>query len=245
MQPNTKYLNRTPNKDARSPSVDWIGVVWHGTGGNPANPESTLRYNLRPDVKSSYHDLIAADGEWWQYLDPDQFLAWHAGVSRHEVAGTTYRNYGINERFLAVELDERNTGDPITTPQLDTAARLALHYRDRYGIPLAEPYHVTHKQIAPGRKIDPTCTTIAAILHRARQLDISPSPVDDYEQAWGNAVPYRPDWGIPARWRHELQRGNDLGAAVTDEITVGGRQVQAFTHGLIIYRAGVTAVVRI
>lgn len=243
MQPNTEYLNQTPNKEPRDSGLKYVGVVWHGTGGNPANPRGTLNYNLDPKIKSSYHDLISSSGEWFQYLDPRKYIAWHAGVS-YWVAGTReYSGAGINRHFIGVELDETNKGKPAPAAQLEAAARLALYYRDEYGIPLLEPYHVTHKQIAPGRKIDPTCCTVAAILTKAREID-GMRTEDEFGLAWGNAFPYRKDWGIPARWRHELEHGNDLGAATSDETSIGGWQVQCFQHGCIAWKDGESKVTR-
>src|SRR5215216_295287 len=139
MQTDTSYLNRTPNKTPRTGQTIEF-VVWHETASpNPQNPRGTLDYNLRPDVKSSYHYLIAVDGTIYCYVDPRAYIAWHAG--KHSDA-RGYHEWDVNVHSIGVEIDQDNSGKPITVAQRSAAADLMLQLQRDFNIPLTEACHL-------------------------------------------------------------------------------------------------------
>lgn len=168
MQTNSEYLNLTANKSPGSPP--WHFFIIHETQSpNPDNPDGTLSYNLDPDVGSSYHDLIGRDGVQYRYLDPEQYVAWHAGVNtRVWVDGVQYDGGGVNSFGIGIELDGACDGTPATHAQLATMAELLNEYGRAYGIPRDAEHLIMHAQacaaIDPDYRSDARCTTIAELV---------------------------------------------------------------------------------
>lgn len=239
---NSSYLDKTQNCEDRADytTQGYACVVWHGTGGNPDNPEGTLRYNLIRDGKrGSYHVLIDQWGVVWAYLTSQTRVAWHAGVRSTWTLpawngpksvvrkDTTLSGHALNIWAIGIEVDEWNQGYPIPPRQLDACAVVAINYRDRYGIPLLYPYHTTHKLVAPVYKHDPTCVGVEQILGRAWQM------------LWGDAIPVNWAFGLPSAWRRLYNNGTYLGEATSAE-TPGrdGSSLQTFQYGALRWKDG-------
>lgn len=165
---NTEWLNKTANKSDGCPP--WRGIIVHETASpNPDNPAGTLNYNLAASVGSSYHDLIGRDGVRYRYLDPEQYVAWHAGVNtRIWVDGQQYDGGEVNAWFLGIELDGACDGTPATPAQLATTAEVLNEYGQRYVfLPDAE-HLIMHAKavepIDPDYRSDARCTTIAELV---------------------------------------------------------------------------------
>lgn len=173
---NTEWLNRTANKSPGSPP--WSGVIVHETASpNPTNPAGTLDYNLPASVGSSYHDLIGRDGVRYAYLDPDLYVAWHAGVNtRIWVDGMQLDGGDVNSMMLGIELDGACDGTPATAPQLATMAQLLTEYGDRYRFTLDADHLIMHSAacapIDPTYRSDARCTTIAELVELCAAGDV-------------------------------------------------------------------------
>ncbi len=130
----------SPNFDARRPNL----VVLHHTGSDLV--DRALATLTSPERKVSAHYLIGRDGEIIQLVD-DRDRAWHAGFSWW--GGNT----DVNSASIGIELD--NDGDePFADAQIDALLGLLADLKQRYNIP--RPNFVSHADVAPGRKVDPS-----------------------------------------------------------------------------------------
>lgn len=163
MNLNTSYLNKTPNKHARTEPAHLVGIVLHETAGF-----GTLEWNLKPDVKASFNYLILQNGAIYHYVDETRFVAWHAGIrSAWTINGIRYSGADFNEYFVGIEVEGANDGTPITTAQRDSLIALLQHLNQRYTIPLDTAHCPEHAQIAPGYKTDAKGFSNAVILELA------------------------------------------------------------------------------
>lgn len=167
-QTNDDWLNKTANKDRGGPP--WSGVIIHETASpNPDNPAGTLDYNLSSSVGSSYHDLIGRDGVRYRYLDPEFYIAWHAGKNtRIWVDGVQYDGGEVNSFMLGIELDGACDGTPATHAQLATMAQVLNEYGERYGFARDAAHLIMHSKacepIDPDYRSDARCTTIGELV---------------------------------------------------------------------------------
>lgn len=184
-QTNDDWLGRTANKSEGCPP--WLGVIVHETASpNPNAPQNTLNYNLSADIGSSYHDLIGRDGVRYRYLDPEDWVAWHAGVNtRVSVDGITYDGGAVNSYFIGVEMDGACDFTPATDAQLSTMAQLLNEYGERYGFARDSAHLIMHSQacapIDPTYRSDARCTTIAELVQLCAAGEVS---LDSYERRY-------------------------------------------------------------
>jgi N-acetylmuramoyl-L-alanine amidase len=183
-QTNSEWLNKTANKSAGSPP--WRFCIVHETASpNPDNPAGTLNYNLSASVGSSYHDLIGRDGVRYRYLDPELYVAWHAGKNTLIwVDGEEYQGGEINSYGIGIELDGRCDGTPATEAQLSTMAALLNEYGDRYGFPRDSAHLIMHSKavepIDPSYRSDARCTTISELVNLCGAEEIPLATYDRY-----------------------------------------------------------------
>ncbi len=122
-------------------------IVLHYTAMESA--EAAADRLCDPAAEVSAHYLIARDGVVLA-LVPEEWRAWHAGVSAWGDVGD------INSRSIGIELD--NPGHvlgyhPFPEPQMAALEALVAGLMTRWAVP---PERVLgHACIAPGRKIDP------------------------------------------------------------------------------------------
>lgn len=182
---NNDWLGRTENKREGSPP--WVGCIVHETASpNPSNPAGTLNYNLSSDVGSSYHDLIGRDGTRYRYLDPNDWVAYHAGINtRVWVDSVQYDGGEVNSYFIGIELDGACDGTPATDAQLSTMAQLLNEYGIAYGFARDTEHLIMHSQacapVDPSYRSDARCTTIAELVQLCAAWPVS---LDSYERRY-------------------------------------------------------------
>lgn len=143
MQIITSY--RSPNHgDRMGAAIDTI--ILHHTGGGLM---SALRWLCSPEAKVSAHYVVAKSGEVFQLVALDR-AAWHAGRSRWGYDGVAADGAGINRRSIGIELE--GSGE-FTVKQLTSLYVLVTGLMLQFHIPVA--LVLGHKEIAPGRKVDP------------------------------------------------------------------------------------------
>ena len=97
------------------------------------------------DVRVSSHLVIGREGELYQPVAFDQ-RAWHAGVSAY------MGRKACNDFSIGIELVGPEEG-PFTEAQLESLAGVCQTLCQAYSIP--SDAIVGHRDIAPGRKVDP------------------------------------------------------------------------------------------
>ena len=187
MQENTDWLNETANKSNGSPP--WLFFIIHETASpNPNNPAGTLNYNLSSSVGSSYHDLIGRDGVAYRYLNPDKYVAWHAGkYTRIWVDGQQFDGGQVNANGIGIEIDGKCDGTLATVVQLQCLAELLNFYGQKYSIPRDHEHLIFHstacEPINPDYRSDARCTTIDEIIAYCSGSSAS-TPTDGYERVY-------------------------------------------------------------
>ena len=109
------------------------------------NHEMDAYFEAIKTVRVSSHLVIGRDGAMYQPVAFDQ-RAWHAGES--SFAGQS----GCNDFSIGIELIGAEEG-PFTEAQYDVLATVCQRLCQTYDIPV--DHIVGHRDIAPGRKVDP------------------------------------------------------------------------------------------
>jgi N-acetyl-anhydromuramyl-L-alanine amidase AmpD len=126
--------------------TDIKSVVLHHTG-SAGTDEANKKY-LNKDDYVSAHYLIGKDGKVYQLMD-DNIIAYHAGVSSYK--GLETKNNSLNWCTLGIEIN--SNGFDFTDEQKKSVKELAQFLMKKYNIPYTMV--LGHKNIAPGRKVDP------------------------------------------------------------------------------------------
>ncbi|UUM21495.1 N-acetylmuramoyl-L-alanine amidase [Mycoavidus sp. SF9855] len=145
-QPDTFWeqmkLSPTVNQDERG-SVDMqiTHIILHHTVTNSA----AKAVKIMADRNVSSHYLIDRDGDLI-CLVPDNYRAWHAGVSKWQ---------GVeNVNFCSIGIELVNNGfEPFPNEQINRLLELLEDLKDRHAIPIEN--FISHADISPGRKVDP------------------------------------------------------------------------------------------
>lgn len=158
--------NREPRRGNAKPSL----LILHYTGMSSA--EKAIDWLSRPESGVSCHYVVDENGRVTQ-LVPEEFRAWHAGVSSWK--GET----DINSHSIGIEIHNpgHQHGYPEFPPeQMQAVIALSKDIVRRHHI---SPDHIlAHSDVAPGRKIDPG--EKFSWLHLAKEglgLWVRPSPV--------------------------------------------------------------------
>ncbi len=120
-------------KDIRTP----IGIVVHGTFGNPFNIEGSISWNQRVDVRGrgSAHVYIDRDGVVHAMNRLNQVL-WHAGTSKWTCKDGKTRKR-LNNHFIGIELACAGPLDRISAttfrPKWDTRKRFKIDLKKAEG----------------------------------------------------------------------------------------------------------------
>lgn len=216
---------RTPNHVAREDRI--TSLLIHTGEGTRASDLYTLTY-LNPvvskRVSSGYY--VCRDGTVYQLADDDR-VTYHAGVSFL---------YGLsNWNLFSIGIEtEHKQGQNWPGVQLDALGALCRVKIQQYAI--VERMIVSHRAVAPDRKIDPTNWPEPEFRAWVARLYQPVAGTDERQKEWG-PIPVNFDWGIPTRW-WEVQNGDrPLGQAKTPEVyPVPGYSVQYFERGSITYR---------
>ena len=150
---------RSPNFSTRKRPID--AIILHHTGGSYPGCAYWL---CNPDPRDkdgnkvgrvSAHVVIPPDGKVYQLVD-DFHCAWHAGRGAFDVDGDGWispveRDW--NQRSLGVEIVAVGPGYKYTSHQLHTVEKYC--YEKHFEYKINADLMLGHKEIAPGRKIDP------------------------------------------------------------------------------------------
>lgn len=121
--------------DRRGTKIDSI-IIHHTDGKFPGCAE----WLCNPASKVSAHWLITKTGDLHHLVD-DKYAAWHSGYARW------------NRRSIGIELETSKDKADYTGQQMLALKLLLYSLMRHYGIPKENV--LGHKEIAPGRKIDP------------------------------------------------------------------------------------------
>ena len=134
----------TPHKSKRPSDVMINAIIIHDTGGKTALGTIEWFVDLESNVSSHY--LIDKDGTTYQFVE-DEDKAWHAGVS------SLHGIDNVNNFSVGIELVDNNDKDIYPQEQIDSLIELCALLCMEHKIPLNRV--VGHKDVAPGRKVDP------------------------------------------------------------------------------------------
>lgn len=221
---------RSPNFSSRE-GADIDMLVLHSGEGTKASDLATLRNDRVPlKQRVSSHYYVDRAGNVYELVDP-KYAAWHAGASAWEGRDSI----AIMRHSIGIETEHRR-GQNWPAVQREALRQLCLMLIERYQIP--QKYVVTHHQIAPSRKFDPSdWDDIGAWIASL----YAPHPAPDPWSLWGTAYPLPPEqrpWGIPqlwaenARWLKEA-RSNPMYAVMDEHDGHNRFVVQAFQGGAI------------
>ncbi len=124
-------------------------IVLHHTASN--NVQGDLNALTKPngDKSVSAHYLIGKDGTIFHLVD-DKMTAWHAGKS--SLRGDT--SPSVNNRSIGIEITNDGSGKtPFTEAQYRALEKLVPYLAKTYDIPMKNI--LGHRDVAPGRKVDP------------------------------------------------------------------------------------------
>ena len=135
----------SPNHGARPKGATIRLVVLHADAGT--SDAGTLAWCADPASKVSYHILIGRNGKVYTLVHENR-RAWHAGKGAW--GGST----DVNSISVGVAFANKHDGvEPLTPLQLAVMPDVVRGLRERH--PTIEAI-VTHADVAPGRKTDPT-----------------------------------------------------------------------------------------
>jgi len=133
----------SPNFSSRTNSeID--AIIIHHTG--PGGIKAAISWCESKKSKVSYHYLIDRDGNIYQMVK-DENKAWHVGVS---LLGT---QKNVNKFSIGIALEGEGK-EEFTEKQYQEVAFLCKVLKRRYS-KITDERIVGHKDVAPGRKIDP------------------------------------------------------------------------------------------
>jgi len=155
------------NIDCRPHKGIWTGIVIHHTGVGRHDPKTITKWRWQQLFKNianylqtkdkyyvSAHCIISREGVLRELVDPDKFVAWHAGKSSfwHPLR-RKYRT-GCNDFMLGIELlGDGNKADFSDKQYVALAQRCSLYLAKYKNI---HPNCIVgHEMISPGRKVDP------------------------------------------------------------------------------------------
>lgn len=165
IDPIVNKVRESEDKELRSKSQPWVGIIIHHTGAGVTLPTTEeawkkLGYGSadwlsRKDKNFiSAHFVIHRDGTIEQLVDPRTHKAWHAGVSSyfHPISRSIVS--GWNSHAIGIEMV--GDGNKIAYTDQQYASLIALCRRLMQMFPTIESRCIVgHENIAPTRKVDP------------------------------------------------------------------------------------------
>lgn len=136
-------------------------IVLHGTGGKSASSSA----KWLKDIGLSYHYIIDRDGTPLKCVPYKDRYALHAGKSVGP-GGSNVNRYSVGISFANME----DGKDPITPAQMEAVTTLI---RDIMADMPSIRYLTRHKDISPGRKIDPVMLSTAKLLNLAESVKLT------------------------------------------------------------------------
>ncbi|MFE8604697.1 peptidoglycan recognition protein family protein [Archangium violaceum] len=159
--PTTPTTPSTPTGGVKKPDMKWVpsanfssrggadidAIVLHHTASN--NEAGDLATLTKKGTDVSAHYLIGQDGTIYHLVD-DKMAAWHAGVS--SLHGD--KSPSVNARSIGIEITNDGSGKtPFTEAQYKALEKLVPYLAKTYDVPMKNI--LGHKDVAPGRKVDP------------------------------------------------------------------------------------------
>lgn len=157
LQSRVQRLDNARHHGPLRASSDVTMLVMHTTDGGSA--ASSIAYlNSTDDKAASYHYLIDRNGDILRMTAPS-LVAYHAGDSawpnpvRATPANATRPNGGHSVNRVSIGIAWANKGEPLTDAQIESALWLCGALCHEYAIDVNRV--LGHREIAPGRKVDP------------------------------------------------------------------------------------------
>ena len=157
----TPTTPNTPTGSVKKPDMKWVpsanfssrggadidAIVLHHTASNDEAGDLATLTKKGTDVSAHY--LIGQDGTIYHLVD-DKMAAWHAGVS--SLHGD--KSPSVNARSIGIEITNDGSGKtPFTEAQYKALEKLVPYLAKTYDVPMKNI--LGHKDVAPGRKVDP------------------------------------------------------------------------------------------
>lgn len=151
--------------DKRIRKEAWAGIVIHHTGIGDRVPkdaslwkklhENIANYLARKDDKYvSAHFQVGRQGEITLLVDPEKYVAFHAGESSFWNAQKRKWQIGCNDFMIGIEIVGDGNLTSYSEEQYHSVARICRYLMDRY--PSIAPHGITgHEVVSPLRKVDP------------------------------------------------------------------------------------------
>lgn len=151
--------------DKRPRKEKWAGIIIHHTGvGDRTEISESMWATLNKSIAQylstkdnnfvSCHYQVGRNGELTEIVNPDKFVAFHAGKSSfwHPEKREWVSNW--NEYAIGIELVGDGNRFLYPPNQIDACAKLCAHLIHRFDS-INPQCIVGHEVIAPGRKNDP------------------------------------------------------------------------------------------
>jgi len=124
-------------------------IVLHHTASNNVRGDLNALTKPNGDRSVSAHYLIGKDGTIYHLVE-DKMTAWHAG--RSSLRGDT--SPSVNNRSIGIEITNDGSGKtPFTEAQYRALEQLVPYLAKTYDVPMKNI--LGHRDVAPGRKVDP------------------------------------------------------------------------------------------
>jgi AmpD protein len=152
-------------QDRRPKKNDWVSIILHHTGlGDRKEIDEGLWAKLhrniaaylakKDDAYVSAHFQIGRNGEITQIVNPDLYVAYHAGKSSFWHPALRRFVSGMNDYAIGIELLGDGNERPYSVQQYTSLGKLVASLMERY--PTIQPHCITgHETVSPGRKADP------------------------------------------------------------------------------------------
>lgn len=152
------------DKRKRVEGVEWDGIVTHHTGvGGRTEIDDALWARLNRNIAAylgrkdnayvSAHYQIGRKGEITQIVNPEYYVAYHAGKSKWWNSKERKMMTGCNNWMIGIELLGDGNLHEYSKEQYAAHAKLTAHLMDKFGI--GGHQLVGHEMVSPGRKTDP------------------------------------------------------------------------------------------
>lgn len=158
LQRHSEKYRRSPNQGG---NIDPRFIVLHDAYGTW---QGTIAWILKKVSKVSYHYLIDVDGSRIQFVW-DSKRAYHAGKSYWK-GYTNLNAYSIGIAFTG-------NGRNVTDAEIDSCARKCIELIKKFPKMQSNPLEevvITHKHIAPKRKIDTTHSNWQRVIQRIKEI---------------------------------------------------------------------------
>ena len=139
-------------------SIVPLGIVLHHTAGSY---QGSVNWCLNPESKVSYHVIVDTNGNR-TILAKDNQRAWHSGKSSFKGKSD------CNSFMIGIAVSGDTTSRQLTQHEVISVAKLCISKMKIHGFGINEI--TTHREVAPGRKIDISKSAYDTIIHEIKTL---------------------------------------------------------------------------